>query len=59
MKITYNELLGEYGLLCDAQPKEVKEAIKAGELCKGDLEMQTVMEYLSQEETQYSTYTHN
>lgn len=59
MKITYNDLLGEYKVLYEEQPNEVKELIQLGEKYRKDTGFQEVLECLSKIETQYTTYTHN
>jgi hypothetical protein len=59
MKITYTDLLGEYKVLYEEQPDEVKELIQLSEKYRTDAGVQEVMECLTEIETQYLTYTHN
>lgn len=59
MKMTYKDLLYNYKVLYEDQPEEVKVLLQMGEQCKNDLGVQEVLEYLSEMEPQYITYTHN
>lgn len=57
--MSYNTLLNEYKNLLDSQPEEVREALTLGEKYTNDSDIQAVLEYLSKQEVQYITYSHN
>lgn len=59
MKMSYTNLLGEYNELFSNQPDEVKETIAIGKTYVKDNDIQTVLEYLSSGEIQYTTYSHS
>jgi len=59
MKMTYTDLLGEYNELFDNQPEEVRKLIEFQRKYENDSDVQTIISYLTREEVQYKTYTHN
>lgn len=59
MEMTYTDLLGEYNELFDNQPEEVRELIEFQGKYKNDSDVQAIISYLTREEIQYKTYTHN
>ena len=57
--MSYVNLLGEYEELFSTQPTEIQDTINLCKTYKNDQDIQSVLEFLSKEEIQYITYSHN
>lgn len=59
MKMNYTDLFGAYNELFDNQPEEVRKSIEFQRKYENDSDVQAIISYLTREEVQYKTYTHN
>jgi len=59
MKLSYYDLLGDYKELSDKQSDSEKEALATCKEVMDNNQIQEIISFLSQQETEYSTYSHN
>ena len=59
MKLSYYDLLGEYKELYDNQSESVKQALEESKEIKDNTSIKEIVSFLSQQEVEYSTYSHS
>ena len=59
MKVSFTDLLGETQEIFSEQPPEVRQAVKDVSNFVIDVNVKTVIDYLSNYQEQYVTYSHS